>query len=322
MLLVDFLPQRRKKCFVIHTTMASESDINPVFSICVGTVLSVMCVFSISGNLLVCLAVYRNRRLRTVANSYVISLALVDLLETLLSRPFGVGAIFLGRWPFGHNFCQFNGFLVYYWCIVSISTLAMTAVNRYLCLFKPEKYKNIFTKERAILALVLLWIVILLLGFVITYCAPFTFEYSHGVLFCRAKVDNRYTQLTFLVFSIFFTILPMATTFYCYGKVFYIIRQHIRRVTPILRGPSSSLHFSAEEIKTTRVLFITVAGFCLCWTPLTFLAIIWYAAKFPLPLILVNSFALCSASSSFINPIIYGIMNRAMRKEFTKILCC
>ena len=71
---------------------------------------------------------------------------------------------------------------------------------------------------------------------------------------------------------------------------------------------------TAQEIKTCRVLFAAVAGFCICWTPSVIVAILEFGFRVSLPLT-VQTFP---AIFGFI----YGFMNRAMRKEFLKILFC
>ena len=72
----------------------------------------IMTVLSLAGNLLVCLAFYRNRRLRTVTNFFVLSLAITDMISAPLEYSFNTVAFGLRKWPFGVNFCQFNGFFL------------------------------------------------------------------------------------------------------------------------------------------------------------------------------------------------------------------
>ena len=74
-------------------------------------VLALTTVLSLTGNSLVCLAFYRNRRLRTVTNFYVLSLAIADLILAVVVGCSSTLASGLRRWPFHYNFCQFTGFV-------------------------------------------------------------------------------------------------------------------------------------------------------------------------------------------------------------------
>jgi len=103
-------------------------------------ILAFTTVFSLTGNSLVCLAVYKNRRLRTITNFYVLSLAVADLFTAMFGYSFTTVASGLREWPFGFNFFTFQGFLVYVWSLGSTNILALTAVNRYFCIVKVLSY--------------------------------------------------------------------------------------------------------------------------------------------------------------------------------------
>ena len=56
-------------------------------------------IASLLGNILVCLSVYRNNRLRTTTNLYIIALAVTDLIAATLVMPPATGVLITGRWP-------------------------------------------------------------------------------------------------------------------------------------------------------------------------------------------------------------------------------
>lgn len=116
--------------------------------------LVVTTIVSLAGNSLIFIALYRNRRLRTVTNFYVLSLAIADMMVAIFSFPFHVVASSLRRFPFSYNFCQFIGFLVHYWAQVSILILTLASINRYCCVVKPHRYPLYFSKRNTILSLV------------------------------------------------------------------------------------------------------------------------------------------------------------------------
>ena len=65
---------------------------------------------SISGNLIVCITVYKTPRLRTTTNIYILALALSDLLSAVCVMPLAAGVLITGRWIFGAPGCELHGF--------------------------------------------------------------------------------------------------------------------------------------------------------------------------------------------------------------------
>ena len=58
-------------------------------------------IISFLGNALVCLAVYKNPKLRSTINMYIIALAVSDLLCATLEMPLASAVLILGKWDFG-----------------------------------------------------------------------------------------------------------------------------------------------------------------------------------------------------------------------------
>ena len=117
-------------------------------------------------------------------------------------------------------------------------------------------------------------------------------------------------------------LLPLLLIVFCYGSVHRVVSHHHRALQPSLHSTTNRRTITAQEIKTCRVLFAAVAGFCICWTPGVIVAIVEFGFRVSLPLTVQTFPAIFGLISAWINPIIYGFMNRAMRKEFLKILFC
>ena len=109
------------------------------------------------GNLLTCYAVYRNQRLRTLPNMFVIALGVSDILMSTFCMPFSVVTLFHGRWMFGESFCRFDGFAALTFGLASLQTMGLIAVSRYFCVVKPEKYAVLFKKQRSLLYIAVVW---------------------------------------------------------------------------------------------------------------------------------------------------------------------
>ena len=97
-------------------------------------ILTLTSILSLAGNSLICLAFYRNRRLRTITNFYVLSLVVADMTMAVFYFPFGAVASSLHKWPFTKCYCHFTSFLGASWAQISTFTLALASLNRYFCL--------------------------------------------------------------------------------------------------------------------------------------------------------------------------------------------
>ena len=95
------------------------------------TSLVILNVLSLTGNILVCMSVYKNVRLRTTTNLYIIALAASDLLSAVFVMPVGIGVLITGGWIFGESICQLHAFFSLFVIYISPVTMGLTAINRY-----------------------------------------------------------------------------------------------------------------------------------------------------------------------------------------------
>ena len=112
-----------------------------------GSSLVILNLLSLAGNIMICLSVYRNPRLRTPTNLYIIALAVSDLLSAVFVMPLSEIILFTGKWSFGEFTCQLHAFMNIFVIYVSPTTMGLTAVNRYvrMCRSNTTYQKNIFT---------------------------------------------------------------------------------------------------------------------------------------------------------------------------------
>ena len=278
-------------------------------------------VLSLAGNSLVCLALYRNRRLRTITNIYVLSLAIADITSVTFIYPFSTVASGMRRWPFGFNFCQLNGLLCYIWALLSMGILALTAVNRYFCVVKPRFYPILFTAKKTVFTILLTSLLTFSVYLTAILLSSVSYQWHPDYLFCQmaAKETPASKPLVFTLVAHFFA-FPLCVIIFCYGKVYRTIRRHNSVVIPSLQEANASTAISAQEIQASRVLLAAVIAFCICWLPSAITIVSDQLTSTP-PF--WQSFSsLASACSAWINPIIYGVMNRAERKEFVTLLRC
>jgi len=99
-----------------------------------------MNVISITGNLPVCLVVYKNPKLRSTTNLYINALVVSDLLCATVEMPLISAELIIGKWDFGDALCQFLGFVDSFVSYVTPATMGLMA-------FKDELLrKDLFTR--------------------------------------------------------------------------------------------------------------------------------------------------------------------------------
>lgn len=153
----------------------------------------------------------------------------------------------------------------------------------------------------------------------IVFAANPIYEWSPIFLNCRAIFkDEQAMRISYLSFGCLF-IVPMLLVILCYSSIHHVIRHHNNAIVPSLQQNNSQAT-KIQDIKTCRVVFVAVLGFCLCWSPFISTMVLQFGFQIPIcPSVLSICFLLTSASA-YINPLIYGVMNQTMRVEFLKIL--
>ena len=74
--------------------------------------------------------------------------------------------------------------------------------------------------------------------------------------------------------------------------------------------------------QTSRVLLGTVIGFCVSWIPNIVVTSVEFGFGMIIPFGFQSTPMVFACVSAWINPIIYGVMNQAMPREFQNILLC
>ena len=253
-------------------------------------------MFSLAGNLLVCLAFNRNRRVRTITNLYVLSLAVADIMMGAFCFPIHAIASSLSRLLFNSNFCQFPGFVVEYWVQVSLCILTLVSINRYFWVVKQQKYLTLFARKKTIVSIFVIWVSALIQTLVNTIVTPVIYVWNPYNLYCLATFPSASREKNFYILVGCISLFLMSVVTFCYIRVYYAIRQHNNGVVPSLQGANNSQGtVRTQEIKTSRVLFAAVFGFFVCWTPFTVIVIL----EFGFQLTFLPLYSRCTRYSQF-----------------------
>lgn len=109
------------------------------------------------GNLMTILAFVFDPHLRTRFNVLIVNLAIADLLYCTILQPISVDSYLHLRWRSGQLWCSIFGLLLFLSNSVSIITLCLVALSRYLLVAKRAVFDRVFTNHGLIFLLILAW---------------------------------------------------------------------------------------------------------------------------------------------------------------------
>ncbi|XP_043461646.1 dopamine D2-like receptor isoform X2 [Leptopilina heterotoma] len=128
-------------------------------------ILVVVPCLTLFGNVLVILAVVREKALQTVTNYFIVSLALADLLVAVLVMPFAVYVLVNnGAWSLPGFVCDFYIAMDVMCSTSSIFNLVAISVDRYIAVTRPIKYAKHKNNRRVWLTILLVWAISAAIG--------------------------------------------------------------------------------------------------------------------------------------------------------------
>nr|XP_040028748.1 adenosine receptor A1-like [Gasterosteus aculeatus aculeatus] len=187
-------------------------------------------LLAIVGNFLVCLAVTRNKKLRTVTNYFLVSLAVADTLVGLVAIPCAV-LTDLGRPHHDLPLCLVLLSLLMVLTQSSILSLLAVAAERYMAILLPFQYQRVMSPRNAQLALLVTWGLGAISGSVPLMDwkrQPANSDYC--IFTCVVDMHN-------MVYFNFFCclVVPLVAMFVIYGHIFVTVRRQLRRIA-VARG--------------------------------------------------------------------------------------
>ncbi|KAM9841571.1 5-hydroxytryptamine receptor 4 [Aulostomus maculatus] len=138
-----------------------EVFLNSVETIVLTIVLSVIIIMTVFGNLLVMVALCKDRHLRKKKTNYfIVSLAFADLLVALVVMPFAAIELTTGQWLYGEIFCLVRTSLDVLLTTASILHLCCIALDRYYAICcQPLVYRHKMTTVRVAVMLFGCWLI-------------------------------------------------------------------------------------------------------------------------------------------------------------------
>ncbi|XP_072252421.1 5-hydroxytryptamine receptor 4 isoform X1 [Leuresthes tenuis] len=320
--------------------LVNESDSMPkrIALICF---LSLVMLMSVLGNLLVMVAVCKDRQLRKIKTNYfIVSLAFADLLVSVLVMPFGAIELVHEHWIYGETFCLVRTSLDVLLTTASILHLCCIALDRYYAICcQPLVYRNKMTPMRVALMIGGCWVIPTFISFLPIMQGWNSIGIIKLIEEKRLSGGNNSTSCVFMVnkpyaltCSLVAFYIPLVLMVLAYQRIYITARAHALQISVLQRAGGAAAgadsadhqrnHRMRTETKAAKTLCIIMGCFCLCWAPFFVTNVVDPFINYTVPEQLWIACLWLGYINSMLNPILYAFLNKSFRRAFLIILCC
>ncbi|XP_010775608.1 5-hydroxytryptamine receptor 4 isoform X2 [Notothenia coriiceps] len=211
--------------------------------------LSIIIIMTVCGNLLVMVALCKDRHLRKKKTNYfIVSLAFADLLVALLVMPFAAIELITGEWRYGEIFCLVRTSLDVLLTTASILHLCCIALDRYYAICcQPLVYRHKMTPVRVAVMLSGCWFIPIFISFL-------PIMQSWNAIGIEDIIEERKglagasndTSCVFLVNMPYALIcsavafyVPLALMVLAYQQIYVTAMTHVRQIETLQRAGSA-----------------------------------------------------------------------------------
>uniref|UniRef100_A0A3Q3AKZ1 G-protein coupled receptors family 1 profile domain-containing protein n=1 Tax=Kryptolebias marmoratus TaxID=37003 RepID=A0A3Q3AKZ1_KRYMA len=318
--------------------------------------LAVVTLATALSNAFVIATIFLTRKLHTPANFLIGSLAITDLLVSILVMPISIVYTVTKTWSLGQIVCDIWLSSDITFCTASILHLCVIALDRYWAITDALEYSKHRTMRRAGMMVGVVWVI--------------SISISLPPLFWRqANAQGELTECVVNTEKISYTLYSTFGAFYVPTVLLIILygRIYIAARSRIFKTPSSGKRFTtaqliqtsagsslcggggggspvfmnsvkvkladsvlerkrlcaARERKATKTLGIILGAFIVCWLPFFVCTLVnaicttcWFSS------VLFDLFTWLGYLNSLINPVIYTVFNDDFKQAFQKLIKC
>lgn len=284
-------------------------------------------VLGILGNIAVILTICRTKRLRSSSNYLIVNLAVADLASLCIAMPM-ILIVQITDWPFGLIVCRFINPLKDLFLHVSMITITVIAIDRYVHTVYP--FKTPIPLYKVKLIILLIWLVdYLLIPLPMGFVMKIQRHQMNGHEVCMAIFTPEWQKISILLLSSFLFLSLFLTAFAYVGVGFVMFKQR-KRIK--LRAQDAGIHARSlkreleKNLKTVKLMMAIVVAFWLSVLPLTMFALLLeLKVLMPTREQYVIIFFLASHLlflQHCINPVILYLLSKDMRAGFYKCCTC
>lgn len=251
----------------------------------------------------------RERLFRNPGNWLLLSLAFSDLTVGIIMIP-SLFICYFSTVPcnWGVNKKVYDLFLY-----ISVANLCFLTMDRYIAVVFPLKYTLLVPRNSTIKLLVIAWL------FPLVVCVtPFILSFLPIAETKKQQAEQVFAAVKVSVFEL----LPCALMLLAYIHIFKINRRHVRHINSIQRslrrGNSAGSVTKWRAKSTIKVLCVVVPLFVVCWALASWREICSAFNRCSVPPTAVHISRLLLKGHSMIDPIVYALHKKDIRKELLR----
>uniref|UniRef100_A0A1A8IH51 5-hydroxytryptamine receptor 1B n=3 Tax=Nothobranchius TaxID=28779 RepID=A0A1A8IH51_NOTKU len=342
------------------TFRLEEKDPSLAFQAALAVTLALITFATTLSNAFVIATIYQSRKLHTPANFLIASLAVTDLLVSILVMPISALYTVCQTWTLGQVVCDIWLSSDITCCTASILHLCVIALDRYWAITDAVEYSKKRTPARAAGMIATAWVIAISISL-----PPFFWRQvkAEEVTSCNVNTDHIFYTI-YSTFGAFY--IPTLLLIALYGRIYVEARKRIlkqahnkpgKRLTSahlITNSPGSvasttSLNYgtneasscssvsqvkvtvsdallekkrisAARERKATKTLGIILGAYIICWLPFFIYTLLVPLCESCFHPGLFDMFTWLGYLNSLINPIIYTMSNEDFKQAFHKLL--
>lgn len=209
-----------------------------------------------SGNLFVLIVIgNRHKRSRRLVDTFVLNLALADLVFVFTLPLWAVSAGQRDQWPFGNSVCKISSYIIAVNRFSNIFFLTCMSVDRYLAVVRLMDSHFLRSSKCIHFTCGVVWAVSLLLGAPTLVYRNLSVDKNYCIDDLQSSFFRAMTLLTvFLSFM-----LPVLIIVLCYGSILVKLRRH-----SVAAGNSRA---EARRRHSLKIVFTIIIAFLVSWLP-------------------------------------------------------
>ena len=300
------------------------------------TLWSAIVFLGVVGNLLVCIVILSQAKMKTSMNYYLLSLAIADLGVLLIIYPMVLlKYLFPFRWLLGKHACHYLYPTVEIFYGASIWSITAIAIERYRNIVGAKRYQiQHRSRVRTFVVIGVVWLASFLVASVPLYPVM---NYHPALDICLPAMPNLFFQSYSIVLIVVWYALPLVVIAFTYVSIKKRVLQSVAFRTSmsepdddnqaVLQASSNKgkidKRISRQSNKTTRILTPLVILFTVTMFPLNAFRVMlliipeyWKKSYYNLLLGQLIMFVMINSSA---NPLVYYIMSKEFKGAFKKI---
>nr|XP_047144162.1 beta-2 adrenergic receptor isoform X1 [Hydra vulgaris] len=266
-------------------------------------------ILGITFNAILILIILVNKNLHTVVNIFIVNLAIADIITAVTVVPFDADYMLKGYFPYGTFLCAFKETMFLLSLPSSVVNLLLLTFERFTFAVFPFKNACYFTKKNTLIMIIAGWIYTVMAAlFPIFYNGTSSIKVTNKLCYLSFPRTYAFYQI-FVNFTIPVVIMAALNTI-----LFAIVHKYKKSVQKNFEfNISNSIENSVNNGKPILML---VGIFMFCWLTFIALASSNLMCSGCHPRVLTWFGNVINYTSIVLNPLVYGLFNKSIRKVF------